>query len=271
MVKCRKAHNRISDKLEMKIVEWYNKGFNTVQIAELSGMANNTSVRRVLIRNGVQLRSVEESQNYVTNNVLENQHYWLGVLATDGNIYKNRVKLSVQQSDKNWLELYAKLCGLNILNDPKGMLHVSFKNRRVKDYLVSLGITPAKSKTLYYKGNINWDFVRGVIDGDGTITKATPINIRIFSASYSFLEQLRSFFTSEGIETTINFNRNRVHQLAIYRIKSVIEVYTKLYYHKEVPCLGRKRDKLGSLIQEWNEKKAAKSVKVPQQRRAICG
>lgn len=248
---------------EAEMVKMYKEGMNTVQIAKITGKMYNTSIRRVLLRHGVILRVTGEDQRLVKGNPLLNNHYWLGVLATDGNVYKNRVKVAVQKRDVDWIHSFANLTGANVLSEPKGCMAVGFNSPEIVQYLISLGITPNKSLTLNYKGLINWDFIRGVIDGDGTITNGCPIKLGIYSASLPFLEQLLQFFTEEGLRVRYPVIVNgRTYGLTINKTEDVLIAYSKLYYQNEVPCLLRKKGKFGSLIQEWISKQTAKSANI---------
>ena len=219
----------------------------------------------MLLRKGVKLRTASEVHRVVQGNPLQDNLYWLGVLATDGNVYKNRIKIAVQRGDTDWLQQFANLTGANLLSEPKNCVSVAFHSPPVAEYLFSIGITPAKSLTLNYTGIISWDFVRGVIDGDGTITisKQGLPYVRIFSASLKFLLSIQSFLTAEGIKTCYpKIVNGRTYALCIIRSLDVLITYSKLYYQKELPCLERKHSKFGSAIQEWIAKKTAKSANV---------
>lgn len=255
--------NRYNEKLEQQIVTLYLTGLTAKDVALKLGLKYNTSVRRVLIRYNIPLKSSGDILRKVHGNPLYENSYWLGVLATDGNIYKSRIKLAVQDKDKEWLQKYASITGANLLKEPKNCWAVSFKSPIVSEYLESKGITPNKSLTIKYKGVFNWDFVRGCIDGDGCMAKATPFSIKLFSASIIFINQVREFLLSEGIwcpEPKIV--SGRTYGLSINRTEDVLVMYSKLYYKKEIDCLERKRSKIGSLIQEWISKQTAKSANI---------
>ncbi len=80
-------------------------------------------------------------------------------------------------------------------------MHLQFGSRTFYDFLLSIGLTPAKSKTLkalkipdpYFA-----DFLRGCLDGDGNIhvfyhpeSRRGQLALRLVSASLDFLQWLR--------------------------------------------------------------------------------
>src|SRR5690554_4363747 len=101
---------------EKEIVLWYKKGLNTKEIADKLG-TYNTTIRRILIRNQVELRSVlDMARRYSRTNIFEDnlsreEFYFLGLLITDGCISDNRITLGLKESDKTLLERFAKFMG----------------------------------------------------------------------------------------------------------------------------------------------------------------
>lgn len=63
--------------------------------------------------------------------------------------------MALNKRDVDLLNHYSQLTTANVLEEPKNCKSVAFNNKEIVDYLKSLGITPAKSLTLDYKGIIN--------------------------------------------------------------------------------------------------------------------
>jgi hypothetical protein len=114
---------------------------------------------------------------------------------------------------------------------------VQFSDVLFYRFLVDIGITPRKSKTLARIGipNVNfYDFLRGCIDGDGTIStfqhpesKNPQLRIRLYSASESFLEWIQSVTTQDGIKGFIS-KSGKIHCLA-YAIRDSLKLLPLLY------------------------------------------
>lgn len=111
--------------------------------------------------------------------------YWLGMLAADGNMRKNRhgVKLNLKEEDKYLVEQFALDCGFFIV-DVKKSNHKKYNKNYSNQYifcmwrkephedLFKMGLRPNKTlsidETIIPKKYVS-HFVRGLFDGDGTV------------------------------------------------------------------------------------------------------
>ena len=136
--------------------------------------------------------------------------YAIGLLTTDGNLSKDGRHLNMTSKDeeqiinfKNCLDLQNKI-GRKGSGTTMGKKYfvLQFGDVNFYEFLVSIGLKPAKSKTL---GRLDipreyfWDFLRGCVDGDGSIgTFKHPesiypqLRVRIYSASPKFLEWIKT-------------------------------------------------------------------------------
>ena len=135
--------------------------------------------------------------------------YAIGLIATDGNLSKDGRHLNMTSKDKELIIIFKKC--LNIKNKIgrktrekskiKKYFQVQFGDKNFYEFLVSLGLSPAKSKTLgilkipdiYFA-----DFFRGCIDGDGNIdihshpeSQHLQLRIRLNSASINFINWVK--------------------------------------------------------------------------------
>lgn len=196
--------------------------------------------------------------------------YVVGLIATDGNLSRNGRNLSITSKDLDLLETVRACLDLRTRMSPvKGgygttCYRVQWSDRRFYRWLVGIGLTPAKSLTLgpltipdeYFA-----DFLRGCIDGDGSILLYTDLYhttkkagyvyerlyVSLVSASRPFLEWIqKTAHRLLGVSGTINTKRNRdrrpISALRYAKAES-IRVIGWMYYAPEVPCLARKRVK----------------------------
>ena len=102
--------------------------------------------------------------------------YIIGLLVTDGNLSKNGRHIIMRSSEINLLTIF-KSC-LNLKNkigrtDKQRGYRVQFSNVQFYNWLLKIGLFPAKTYTI---GKIKipdeyfLDFLRGHLDGDGSIT-----------------------------------------------------------------------------------------------------
>lgn len=228
---------------EKFIIKEYIKGKTAKEIAYYL-KTYNTTIRRILIRNNIILRSgydvnVRSNNNLITEDTPE-KHYWLGYLAADGCVHKDlsRIELNVAEKDRNHLLKFAEFTGTSIkkyLNSRYNTYtyKVIFRNKYICAYLNSIGITPNKSKTIFYKNTLNFDFLRGVFDGDGYIRKDGR-EFQIASASEKFIIQLYNFLKQNNIKNPIIRKVKDLYLLGIYNTNDYNKLFKLLYYDTSV-------------------------------------
>ncbi len=134
--------------------------------------------------------------------------YLVGLIATDGNLSSDGRHIDITSKNLDFLETIKKMLGL------ENKVGIKYRGKRIGEYyriqianknfyefLLSVGLTPKKSLSLgKLKISIQWfpDFLRGVIDGDGSIRSwVHPSNhseqwsLRVYSASPAFIQWLQ--------------------------------------------------------------------------------
>lgn len=133
----------------------------------------------------------------------------------------------------------------------------------LKTIFATFGIIPRKTYNLKLK-YINWDVLRGIIDGDGCIASTnngSTLRIDITSGCKEFLEQIRQFLTDNSISSSIlesNRNKNPTYDLHVYRSKDILTIYERLYSNAHF-FLRRKKDKFGPLLKKFGKCKLTNS------------
>lgn len=260
-----------------RILLLHKQGLNPTEIAkELN--TYNTTIRRILLREGLVPRTQSEERAIVKTNPFinlndEQVQYWLGYIAADGNISKaprNRVNVATNL-DPDHLNKYIDFIGypiklLKYLNKKYQVWEysVNFANKEVRDYLVELGLTPNKSLTLKLNFPITWHFLRGLFDGDGCVRKCGNDNVSLdlISASIDFINQIQEFLIKHNILCLIRKHRN-LYFITINR-KEYINLIYHLMYDDSSISLDRKREKYGSLLKKLNSKHLPNSVKAKE-------
>jgi len=184
--------------------------------------------------------------------------YVVGIIATDGNLSSSGRHINVTSKDYEMVHTIKKILRLkNKLSKKarggtkeKKYYFLQFGDVCLYDFLLSIGLTQAKSKTIkklaipleYFP-----DFLRGCIDGDGSIgsfkhpeTVSPQLRVRLVSASHEFLSwtlhilQKQFYITggwiykTKGI-STLSFGKN-----------DAIKILRLIYYRKSLPMLSRK-------------------------------
>lgn len=104
--------------------------------------------------------------------------YVVGLLVTDGNLSKNNRCIIMRSIDLEMLGTFKKCLDIDnkigIARKPNGDIsyRVQFSNVQFYDWLLKIGLSPAKSRTIgpiKIPDEFFADYFRGCIDGDGSI------------------------------------------------------------------------------------------------------
>ncbi len=199
-----------------------------------------------------------------------NLAYVIGVITTDGNLSSDQRHIIITSKDSGMIA-NCKLC-LGIKNkvskiarggsNEKKYFMLQFGDKNFFEFLLDLGLTPKKSKTLsmlkipkkYFK-----DFFRGCIDGDGSISISKhpesshpQYKVRLCSASDKFLKWIlklsKELLGAKGGSIS-KTNKKNIYTLTFAKSDS-IEVL-KMIYSKNVVCLSRKKKVAFKILGKW--------------------
>lgn len=203
--------------------------------------------------------------------------YAVGLIATDGNLSGDGRHLCVTSKDVDLLETLRQCLGLRPSVAPHSSgfggrcYHVQWGDRGFYDWLTHVGLKPAKSLTL---GPLSVpdacvpDFLRGCIDGDGSVVIYTDryharkneryvyqrLVVSLVSASGPFLEWIRdTILRLRGFRGSFSVQRSQGRS-PIWRLKygkrASLNLLAWVYYAPSLPCLARKRDKAMRFLQD---------------------
>lgn len=256
--------NKFSKQKEEEILKLYSEGKNQKEIGKIFNTWN-TSIRRVLLRNGVKPRGNAEIQSFMEHNpFIEDKYkdYFIGLLVTDGCISKGSLTLSLKEEDKYMLENFARFLGNKVkVNKYFHKAHnhyeyyVKVKYRPVTDYLPKVAKFENKSKELELYIPISWEILRGIFDGDGgvTVMGKTKKQLRWFvcGASKIFIYQIYDFLREEGYNPTITSNGGMFY-VNLYRKKELCSLFEDLYKNADM-FLVRKYVKMATFVEKSME------------------
>lgn len=197
--------------------------------------------------------------------------YAVGLLATDGNLSPDGRHIHFTSKDEELVSHFQNCLHLTNTIGRKGRggskdkkyFVLQFGDKNFYDFLLHIGLTPAKSKTiaqlsipaLYFR-----DFLRGCVDGDGCVgvtwhpeSKQGQLRTRLFSASRLFLEWLRVEIANQtGVEGgsigdhgpgrktyALAYGKRDSILLGRYMYYAHVQHYLRRKYQKIHPFLGR--------------------------------
>jgi hypothetical protein len=181
-------HNKkYSNKKIKNIIKLYNEGLNCKYISKILKIKSPSTVRHYLKKNKIKIRGNECYSKYkfnekFLNSIKEEQAWFLGIMASDGFVIKNKKYFSIAQSGLNGLKMikYIKrILGANC----KIYVHKTYRQNSYQLQLTSpyfvkklLKYNILNNKSLIYefpnKLSLKYirDFIRGYLEGDGCIT-----------------------------------------------------------------------------------------------------
>jgi hypothetical protein len=189
-------------------------------------------------------------------------------MATDGNLARDGRHVSFVSKDRDLVETLRRCLGVTTaarpLRTPRGETHyrVQWGDRRLYDWLLEVGLTPAKSLTLgplAVPDQFFADFFRGCIDGDGSVKVYTDrhhtakkehyvyerLYVEIVSASRAFIEWLQAVVARlTGVAGSVTVTQRRLHNplwKISYAKAQSLRVLPWMYHAPDVPSLERKR------------------------------
>lgn len=189
--------------------------------------------------------------------------YAIGLLATDGCLSSDGRHIDLTSKDKEQLVNFLQCLDLDnkIGRKSSGLgrrayLRVQFGDVVFYRLLLSIGLTPAKSKTMgivRIPAKYFFDFLRGSFDGDGTFYsywdprwKSSFMFYTVFiSASPAHLDWIRQELNARlGVMGHLTHDAEKItHQLKYAKAES-LKILRRLYQDKAAVCLTRKRLKI---------------------------
>lgn len=240
----------------LDILKDYTNGMSVTEIA-IKYKKYNTTIRRILKRNGRDTKTISETHSLVSSDLFINStkesDYWLGFLAADGYVAKDRyrITLALQEQDRSHLEKYVKFLGgkpsINsyMHKEFKRLIYrVNFSSQQVHTTLGRLGVGPNKSKSLELT-QMNWDIFRGLFDGDGCFV--IPKHFSICSMSIKLIVQLAIFLKDQKIKFTVT--GGDIYNINIHKALEIKKVIENMYKEADI-YLTRKYDKCHAWLKD---------------------
>ena len=184
--------------------------------------------------------------------------YVVGLIASDGCLTSDNNQVRLTTTEVELAHIYLTCLGLKNVHLSeqkkigfKDLLVVSLSDPAYRALLEKLGLTSQKSLRLgplVIPDEVFRDFLRGVIDGDGTIS--TPhhpggkddltIRVTIYSGSHPFVTWLLQRITTLTGLVGYIYSSKRAYMLN-FNGRYALALLDFIYYAEDLPCLSRKR------------------------------
>jgi len=195
--------------------------------------------------------------------------YAIGLLTTDGSLSNDGRHINLTSKDIDQIKTFARIFSLenkigikySSYKKEKTYFQIQFGNMNLYEFLLSIGLTPNKTKTIekvlvpskYFR-----DFLRGHLDGDGSTYsywdprwRSSFMLYTVFiSASEKHLIWIRDEIKRKfKVEGRLRYSGKSTYQLRFAKKHSIV-IYSNIYYKDHLPCLERKRLKFAEAVHQ---------------------
>jgi biotin operon repressor len=202
-------------------------------------------------------------RDHILNTWTPDLAYTVGLITADGSLSSDSLEVSFASTDVEIIEAYLRILEVDasiqlvpLKGNRKPLHKATINDPSYRAFLEGIGLMPAKAKRLGPLGipdSVFRDFLRGCIDGDGSIYVAVyrqPVYkdgdrrllvATLYSSSRPFLEWVRdTALRLAGLWRNVNEDKRGYCSLA-YTGRKAISLLHWVYYAPELPCLTRKR------------------------------
>jgi len=269
----------VSGEERQTMVQLYKEGQTCHEVAAALGRTGR-SVLNHLIKAGVARR--DSSQCMKQRSVKEDyfrvidtptKAYLLGMIYADGNVYRNRFKLSLWEVDEPFLKAVAVELGFDgkLYRYPKrgpkrkDMLALTIYGRAFVQHLRDKGVVDNKTNKLtfptFLAPELVIHFIHGLLDGDGCITSSPPRREAVsrthsvgFAGCYVLMEGVHKWFATHGVTGSIRHNNaNPLSGTVMFSGTKALAVANMLYNHDQPLFLARKQDRYRAMVRDMND------------------
>lgn len=250
---------KFSSEIEKDITMKYKTGISSIKLGEIYDV-NSVTIRNIIKRNGGELRTRSQAmsncnnarkysfnENYFIEPMNENKAYILGLLFSDGNVYKKDYKIGFGSKDIELVEFIRKeLESDNPIYKRKDytMYEINLYSKVMYESLVKFGCVDNKSHILEFPIGLDEEFyphfIRGMWDGDGCVRNNKGTIVMDLVGSKNILEDILKILAKiTGSKTKVS-KHSTVFRITFNGNKNCKKLYEYLYFNSTL-YLGRKR------------------------------
>lgn len=238
-----------------EIIALYKSGIPSTKIASQKKVSVHT-ITNILEKHDVTRDNVYHNtslkEDYWFDINTKDKAYFLGFLITDGNVIGNAVRLSLNIKDKHILETFADVTNNEnkLYEDKRNCVVYGVKRAKWVEDLSKYGIVPNKTANVempILQDELMPHLIRGLIDGDGWITKRGQIG---FCGNEKTVTQLRDYLVEKlGVHNVKVVQSRKTLFMVGWASKCDFKTICEYIYHDKGDFyLHRKFDNYQSVI-----------------------
>lgn len=226
-----------------EIIRMYKSGMPFKEMGPIIGLSDR-GIRNVMYKHGIEMNREQSSGRPRKHKVNEDffkewshEMAWvLGIFITDGHVNSTSHSIIFSQKDERILRIIADYMQADYVLAPFGPTmqtpSLVINSKEIKKDLEEIGIGPKKSFTVPFPDvpeEFLPSFVRGVIDGDGWVSKEGYLS-HVTSASLAFSKGLQSVFQKWQLNSIISTIKNQnIYRVWVKGKKDLINLASIIY------------------------------------------
>ena len=240
----------ITSELKQEIIKYYLSQPMTMKQVEDKYELSHPTVTKILKDiprySKAKLNNPNANERFFKNIDSEEKAYFLGLLISDGNVFKDStgrqasISITLDLNDEYILQKFKEVLNVNtsISKDGRGCGQIAIRSNLMADDLKQYGVVPRKSYITYLP-KINDIYmshlIRGILDGDGSIlAKPSPkqdghnryLHSISFCGSHQLMEDIAKYLYN-------NLQLKQPIQVYDYQDKNLSDIHIQNYEDME--------------------------------------
>lgn len=271
----------ITEELKQEIIKYYLSYPMTMkQIEDKYGLSHPTMtkiLKDVPKYSKAKINNPNLKEHFFQNIDEETKAYFLGLLISDGNVYKDdsgrqaSISITLDLKDEYMLKQFKNVLQVNtsIGHDGRGCGQIAVRSNIMAEDLAQYGVIPRKSYNTYLpliSDEMMPHLIRGIFDGDGSIiAKPSPIkdghnrflHAISFCGTHKLMEDI-SEYVFEHLKlkqkpTVYDYKDKQLSELKIQNIEDIQNFGDWIYNYSTI-YLYRKKDIYDNFLKHYNLK-----------------
>lgn len=268
----------ITEELKEEIIKYYlSQPMTTKQVEdkyELSHPTITKILKDVPKYTKAKLNNPNMKEHFFQEINEEAKAYFLGLLISDGNVFKDNtgrqasISITLDLKDEYMLEKFKEVLQANtsVGHDGRGCGQIAVRSNIMAEDLAKYGVVPRKSYNTYLpliSKEMMPHLIRGIFDGDGSImAKPNPSNDGhnrflhsiSFCGTHQLMEDISNYILENlGIKTAVyDYKDRNLSELKIQNIDNIAKFGYWIYRNSTI-FLNRKKDIFNDFLKHYND------------------
>ena len=268
----------ITEELKQEIIKYYLSQPMTMKQVEEKYELSHPTITKILKDvpkyTKAKLNSPNMKERFFQEINNEASAYFLGLLISDGNVFKDTtgrqasISITLDLKDEYMLEKFKEVLQTNtsIGYDGRGCGQIAVRSNIMAEDLAQYGVVPRKSYNTYLpqiSKEMMRHLIRGIFDGDGSImAKSSPNNDGhnrflhsiSFCGTHQLMEDISNYILENlGIKATVyDYKDRNLSELKIQNIDNIAKFGYWIYRNSTI-FLNRKKDIFNDFLKHYND------------------